>query len=435
MKSIIIDGISCIVETIIMVYFIESACKRRPVRLLTSRVHTFFILFLADLGISFLSIPTYIQILVLFSASMLALLIFYTGNILKKIYLSTVLVLLTIVSSLLTLYIVSWVSNIDYAKLIERSDIIRILTNVMCKLLFFISVKIVLKYLRKEKIHVAAHTTLVYAVLLVASVLAIVKIRNGLFNCKIDAVFSTHITIVIIIVDLCLYLMLHYYSESSQRQLDIEMQKLTIQQQQKDIETIIQDYYEILKIRHDIKRNLSIAAEMLNEKEYDKLGAFIKSFQDNNIGNIKTYINTSNRMFNAIINQKLNEAEQRNIKIECFIFNDLSDFTGMSDQELCLIFLNLLDNAIEAEAEVENPIIKLNIFQNRGYVCFKIENIVDKNILETNPNLHTTKQDKRMHGVGLKSVREIIDRHDGIFNVSQNEKWFSAEIMLLKHDV
>ena len=411
------------------------ACKRRPVRLLTSRVHTFFILLLADLGISFLSIPTYIQILVLFSASMLALLIFYTGNILKKIYLSTVLVLLTIVSSLLTLYIVSWVSNIDYAKLIERSDIIRILTNVMCKLLFFISVKIVLKYLRKEKIHVAAHTTLVYAVLLVASVLAIVKIRNGLFNCKIDAVFSTYITIVIIIVDLCLYLMLHYYSESSQRQLDIEMQKLTIQQQQKDIETIIQDYYEILKIRHDIKRNLSIAAEMLNEKEYDKLGAFIKSFQDNNIGNIKTYINTSNRMFNAIINQKLNEAEQRNIKIECFIFNDLSDFTGMSDQELCLIFLNLLDNAIEAEAEVENPIIKLNIFQNRGYVCFKIENIVDKNILETNPNLHTTKQDKRMHGVGLKSVREIIDRHDGIFNVSQNEKWFSAEIMLLKHDV
>ena len=60
MKSIIIDGISCIVETIIMVYFIESACKRRPIRLLTSRVHTFFILLLADLGISFLSIPTYI---------------------------------------------------------------------------------------------------------------------------------------------------------------------------------------------------------------------------------------------------------------------------------------------------------------------------------------------------------------------------------------
>lgn len=435
MKSIIIDGISCIIETIIMVYFIESACKRRPVRLLTSRVHTFFILLLADLGISFLNIPLYIQISVLFSACVLVLLIFYTGNVIKKIYFSIMLVLLTIASSMLALYIVSWVSNINYAELIERSDIIRILTNIASKLFYFISVKIVLKYLRKEKIHVAAHTTLIYAIFLIASALAIVKIRNGLFNCKIDAVSSTYITIVIIIMDLCLYLMLHYYSESSQRQLDIEMQKLTIQQQQKDIETIIQDYYEILKIRHDIKRNISIAAEMLKEKEYDKLGAFIKSFQDNNIGNIKTYINTSNRMFNAIINQKLSEAEQHNIKIECFIFNDLSDFNGMSDQELCLIFLNLLDNAIEAEAEVENPIIKLNIFQNRGYVCFKIENIVDKNILETNPNLHTTKQDKRMHGVGLKSVREIIDRHDGIFNVSQNEKWFSAEIMLLRHDV
>lgn len=104
----------------------------------------------------------------------------------------------------------------------------------------------------------------------------------------------------------------------------------------------------------------------------------------------------------------------------------------MDDLELCLIFLNLLDNAIEAEKNIDAPIIKLNIFQNAGYVCFKIENIVDKNILAINPGLNTTKNNKRIHGIGLKSVREIIDNHDGIFNITQNDRWFSVEIMLLK---
>ncbi len=39
---------------------------------------------------------------------------------------------------------------------------------------------------------------------------------------------------------------------------------------------------------------------------------------------------------------------------------------------------------------------------------------------------------KQLHGIGLKSVREIIEKHDGIFNITQNNEWFTVEIMLLK---
>lgn len=210
------------------------------------------------------------------------------------------------------------------------------------------------------------------------------------------------------------------------------MQRLTIQQQQKEIENVIKEYYETLKIRHDIDKYLNIAIEMMHEKEYDRLENYLKSFKNDKLGNVKTYINTKNKMFNAIINQKLSEAEKSKIKIECFILDDLADFSGMDDLDLCLIFLNLLDNAIEAEKNIEVPIIKLNIFRNAGYICFKIENIVDKDVLAVNPTLKTTKNNNRIHGIGLRSVREIIDNHDGIFNITQNDKWFSAEIMLLK---
>lgn len=431
MKGIFIDSIFCIIETIVILYFIESTFVRSRVRSFTL-TPAFLILLSADIVVSFFHISAYIQVMALFVLCEIVLLIFYSGKIFRKIYTGITIVLLIIFPSLLTLYIVSWVSGIDFSVLINKNDALHILVNISAKLLQFVIIKTVAKFYKKEKFHTSKNKIPIYSIVLIISILSIVKIRDGLLNGAINSVYSTYITLIIIIIDLCVYLIIYYYSESNRRKMDVEMQKLTIQQQQKDIENIIQDYYETLKIRHDIKKYLNIAIEMINEKEYDKLDAYLHSFQDNKLGNAKTYINTKNKMFNAIINQKLGEAEKTGIKIECFIFDNLADFSGMDDLELCLIFLNLLDNAIEAEKNIDAPIIKLNIFQNAGYTCFKIENIVDKDVLSVNPTLKTTKNNNRIHGIGLRSVREIIDNHDGIFNITQNDKWFSVEIMLLK---
>lgn len=435
MKEVILDSIFCVIETLIILYFIESNFNRRGLNSFSSTILIFSILLTADLCVTFLNIPSYFQVLIFITLCSMILLIFYNGNILKKLYIAFITVLLIVIPSFLTIYIVSWVSNTDFSDFICRSDALRIMTNISIKLLQFITIKIVLRFQKKENYNIAKQTIIFYVAIMIASIISVVKIRNELLSGEIKTIFSIYITIIIIIIDLCLYLLIYYCSELNQRNLDIEMQRLTIIQQQKEIENIIQDYYETLKIRHDIKKYLSIAIELMNEKEYDKLESYLKSFHDNTLGNAKAYINTENKMFNAIINQKLNEADRSEIKIECCVFDDLSDFKGMDNLELCLIFLNLLDNAIEAEKEVIEPIIKLNIFAKAGYVCFKIENIVDDDILASNPNLRTTKKHKSIHGIGLKSVCEIIERHDGIFNISQNGKWFSVEIMLLKNAV
>lgn len=433
MKNIFIDSIFCIIETVIILYFIDSTFTRKKTESFTL-TPSFLILLSADIAVSFFHIPTYIQVIMLFVLCEIVLLAFYKGKIFRKIYTGITTVMLIIFPSLLTFYIVSWVSGIEFLVLISHNGSLRILLNISIKLLQFITVKTVAKFHNKEKSHISKYKIFIYSVAIMISIFSIVKIRDGLLNGYMNSVYSTYITAIIIIIDLCIYLIIYYYSESNQRKLDIEMQKLTIQQQQKDIENIIHDYYETLKIRHDIKKYLSIAIEMINQKEYEQLKEYLYSFQGNKLGNVKTYINTQNKMFNAIINQKLCEAEKAGIKIECFIFDDLSDFSGMDNLELCLIFLNLLDNAIEAERNVDMPIIKLNIFQNAGYNCFKIENIVDNDVLSANPTLKTTKTNNRIHGIGLRSVREIIDNHDGIFNITQNEKWFSVEIMLLKSE-
>ena len=435
MKEIIIDSIFCIIDTCIITYFFESNFNRRRLRTISSLILIFLILLSADMCITFLRTPFYLQLAIFFVVCEFILFTFYNGNILKKIYTVIITILLTIIPSLLIIYIISWASNIDFADLISNNNILKIITNILSKFFQFLTIQVVLLCEKKNRFNINKLKLIIYSVITLISIILITCIRNSLNNKNINTTFSIYITITIIIIDFSVYAMIHYYSEINQRNIDIEMQNLTIQQQQKDIENIIQDYYETLKIRHDIKKYLNIAIEMISEKEYDKLEAYLHSFQENKFGNAKTYINTKNKMFNAIINQKLNEAEKYNIKIECFILDDLVDFIEMDDLELCLIFLNLLDNAIEAERNIDTPIIKFNIFQNAGYICFKIENIVDKDVLSINPTLTTTKNNKNIHGIGLRSVREIIDNHDGIFNITQNDKWFSVEIMLLKSAV
>lgn len=432
MKDIVIDSIFCIADTFILTYFFESIFNRRGLRSISSLFSVVSFLLLADFLITFLKISVLFQLLIFILACEFILIAFYNGNFIKKTYTVIIAIILTIIPSFLIVYIMSWVSNVNFAALISKNDSLKIVTNVLSKFFQFLIIKVALIKMKKQTGNYNKSTIAVYSLIMVLSIFSIIYIRASLNNGSVDTNFSIYVTIVIIMIDLFSYASISFYSELNQKKIDLEMQRLTIQQQQKDIENIIHEYYETLKIRHDIKKYLAIALELIHEKQYEELESYLKSFQDNELGNVKTYINTKNRMFNAIINQKLNEADKSNIKIECYVLDDLSDFTGMDNLELCLIFLNLLDNAIEAEKEVRDPNIKLNIFTKAGYVCFKIENIVDDDILSSNPDLRTTKNNKTIHGIGLKSVREIIDRHDGIFNITQNEKWFCVEIMLLK---
>ena len=62
------------------------------------------------------------------------------------------------------------------------------------------------------------------------------------------------------------------------------------------------------------------------------------------------------------------------------------------------------------------------LFLYKNNIIDKEKNEVCQYGFEINPKLKTTKSDAHIHGIGLRSVREIIDNLDRIFNITQNEK-------------
>jgi len=55
---------------------------------------------------------------------------------------------------------------------------------------------------------------------------------------------------------------------------------------------------------------------------------------------------------------------------------------------------------------------------------------VSNEILSNNPDLLTTKNDKSIHGLGTKSIENIVNRYDGLLEYFEEKGKFVCNILL-----
>lgn len=181
------------------------------------------------------------------------------------------------------------------------------------------------------------------------------------------------------------------------------------------------------KERHELKNRYFYIQTLLREKKYEQLDAFLSE----HIGELSDQfsgIKTNNVLIDHIINTKLQQAHKYHIKTYTEIL--IPEELLIDENRFCTILLNLLDNAIEASQKESNPDIqvKMNI-RNQYLVCI-VKNKVSSNILENNPDFHTTKSDVKHHGLGMKIIQESVKKTNAIFDIKMEGNYFTATVML-----
>lgn len=184
---------------------------------------------------------------------------------------------------------------------------------------------------------------------------------------------------------------------------------------------------QLKKERHELKNNYFYIQTLLNEKKYDQLNDYMDRVIGEKLSNLNE-IQTGNMLMDYILNRKVQETHKYHIKtyVEVLVPSQLS----LSEDLLCTIIMNLLDNAIEASRHEHHPDIHITINCVQNYLVAKISNKTSNNILAINPNLKTTKKDSHNHGLGLKIIRQAVRRSNGIFQISHEEGYFTATVML-----
>lgn len=123
-------------------------------------------------------------------------------------------------------------------------------------------------------------------------------------------------------------------------------------------------------------------------------------------------------------------AEEKQIIVNCVI--DFTKGNFIEPLDICSIFGNLLDNAIEYYdrfKDCKNKYIDIKINTVNEFLVIKITNCLVSKIEMKNGKICTTKEKKNMHGIGLLSVKESVEKYDGYFNVNISESEYVATIL------
>lgn len=103
----------------------------------------------------------------------------------------------------------------------------------------------------------------------------------------------------------------------------------------------------------------------------------------------------------------------------------------IDDMDMESLMWNLLSNGIEACQQAEEP-RTLHVFFHVKETCLniRIENTIAKSVLENNPQLHSTKENKERHGFGMETVYRVLEKYRGDYLCREENNFFVQELCL-----
>jgi sensor histidine kinase regulating citrate/malate metabolism len=105
----------------------------------------------------------------------------------------------------------------------------------------------------------------------------------------------------------------------------------------------------------------------------------------------------------------------------------------MDAMDICSIFGNALDNAVEGVLTAEDQekrLIRVTLYSKNKFILICFENYFEGTVKIENGLPATTKNDRGSHGFGLKSIHYTVEKHGGSMTVNTEENWFIVRILL-----
>lgn len=163
---------------------------------------------------------------------------------------------------------------------------------------------------------------------------------------------------------------------------------------------------------HDTKNHYLVISEYERNGEYDSLHRYVEDLRKNFV-KVTPEIYTGNRILDLILSQKRMTAQKNGIDFNVNVM-PLAHLP-FAEREICSLFGNLLDNAVEACGRApERKEICVNIRRQNQMLFVEIRNTVKEKPIRKGRHFMTWKQDQDMHGYGLRSVERIVKEYDGL---------------------
>lgn len=217
----------------------------------------------------------------------------------------------------------------------------------------------------------------------------------------------------------------HYrlYKSKIALQHVMEQQKLQFEIEKENIDTVNIN-------AHDLRKQIKLILQSSKMAESGKIEASVREIEEK-LDIVDYSYHTGNKALDVTLAEKSRDCKNKNIKIS--VMADGGSLGRMDDLDIYVLFGNILDNAIEAAEQVADPegrIISMTVSGSYGCVSVHSENTFSTEPKFVGGDPITTKTDKRFHGFGIKSIKNVVRKYGGKTVIKINHDMFCMDLLL-----
>ena len=367
----------------------------------------------------------FVNMFIILTTNFLLLYFLYFSSLKSVIFHSIVLLVLQLVSEFLTAYITALVLNIASQESISQHFESGVIIS---RILYLLLTSIVAKLSTKETRSSTWGKWYALAFLPISSIVIIAvfkAITDGIQLNHAQNIISIFSISFVLVVNIIVYFIYEQAEKSSQKLIELE---LTSQKNEIDLQylNLLEKKNEDMQIMaHDYKNHIQAIQSMENITD---IHTYLNELKGE-IETINKIAGTRNSILDVIISKYIDICQTKGIDFNINAITDNLDFLAIDASAL---FNNLLDNAVEAAELSKEKYITLRISNTLGsFHKIVLVNSCDTSPVTVNGKLITSKKNKKIHGLGTKSVDRIINKYKGELQWKYYEDKKEFEIIIV----
>ena len=190
---------------------------------------------------------------------------------------------------------------------------------------------------------------------------------------------------------------------------------------------ISENYNQQRKREHEYRNQMMVVGALVKDRKLEKLEDYLSKW-DKQPENWVDYFDANHVIVKKKKKKKYQEARDKGIVFVVKI-NDLSH-AKIQDEDMVIILSNLLNNAIEACQSCTDKIIKIKLVKEKEQTVISVVNTFGTMPVLVSGEYQTTKENKAEHGIGIRNIKETVDKYGGSYVIRHKDHLFQVVIVI-----
>lgn len=245
--------------------------------------------------------------------------------------------------------------------------------------------------------------------------------------------YSYRDTYFVLILSVLIFSIQQFFSQYYQQQRESELLRLQNRLAKESWEEAKSHLLQVGSLKHELVRHYTAVQAFLESGRYEQAQSYLTQCVGQAV-TVTEVVHHENFLINAVVGNLSQRAGALGVKLE---LNLKPCRIGIADPDLYCLLSNILENALEACEAVPadaGRFIRLTIARQEPYLYITCTNSKHGEIVCVEENLQSTKPDPAEHGYGLRTVRSIVNRYNGIMDVDYDETTFTIILALKDRD-